>query len=112
MSIVFASFKHLKLPDNIRTLFKIPQIVLYLHDSYISKFYFINYLFANLVVAWLYKFQLIVAVEPDEIPRLENLYKRGQENQVRDLRMIGPEEIKEIEPNCVVRNITRGPGGP
>ena len=49
--------------------------------------------------------QLIVAVEPEEIPRLENLYKRGQENQVRDLRMIGPEEIKEIEPNCVVRKL-------
>ena len=27
---------------------------LYLHDSYISKFEFMNYLFANLVVAWLY----------------------------------------------------------
>ena len=111
-SIVFASFQHLKLPINIKTLFKIPQIVLYLHESYISKFYFMNYLCANLVVAWLYKFQLIVAVEPDEIPRLENLYKRGQENQVRDLRMIGSEEIKEIEPNCVVRNITRGPEDP
>ena len=41
-------------------------------------------------------------MEPEEIPRLENLYKRGQENNVRDLRMIGPEEIKKIEPNCVV----------
>ena len=41
-------------------------------------------------------------MEPEEIPRLENLYKRGQENNVRDLRMIGPEEIQEIEPNCVV----------
>ena len=26
---------------------------LYLHDSYISKFEFMNYLFANLLVAWL-----------------------------------------------------------
>ena len=27
---------------------------LYLHDSYISKLEFMNYLFANLLVAWLY----------------------------------------------------------
>ena len=27
--------------------------LLYLHDSYISKFQFMNYLFANLLVAWL-----------------------------------------------------------
>ena len=25
---------------------------LYLHDSYITKFYFMNYAFAKLVVAW------------------------------------------------------------
>ncbi|KAK7458949.1 hypothetical protein BaRGS_00039080 [Batillaria attramentaria] len=45
--------------------------------------------------------KLIVAVEPEEVPRLENLYKRGLENGVKDLRMVGPEEIKDIEPNCV-----------
>ena len=27
---------------------------LYLHDSYITKFDFVNYAFAKLVVAWLY----------------------------------------------------------
>ena len=27
---------------------------LYLHDSYITKFDFMNYAFANLVLAWLY----------------------------------------------------------
>ena len=44
MSIVFTSFKHPKLPISI----KIPVIV------YIfSKFEFMNYLFANLLVAWL-----------------------------------------------------------
>lgn len=47
-------------------------------------------------------FQLIVATEPDEIPRLENLLKRGIENGVKDLRMIEASEIKDIEPNCVV----------
>ena len=48
LSIVFASFKHPKLPISI----KIPVVLLYLHDRYISKFEFMNYLFANLV-AWL-----------------------------------------------------------
>ena len=28
---------------------------LYLHDSYITKFDFVNYAFANLIVAWLQK---------------------------------------------------------
>ena len=53
MSIVFASFKHFKLPISIIIPVTIPQIV-YLDDSYISKFDFMNYLFANLVVPWLY----------------------------------------------------------
>ena len=40
------SFKHLKLPISI----KIPNC-LYLHDSYITRFDFMNYAFAKLVVA-------------------------------------------------------------
>ena len=47
MFIVFTSFKHPKLPISM----KIP--VTQLHDSYISKFEFMNYFFANLLVAWL-----------------------------------------------------------
>ena len=47
-------------------------------------------------------FQLIVATEPEEIPRLEKLLERGNENGVKDLRMIEGNEIKDIEPNCVV----------
>ncbi|KAK6183693.1 hypothetical protein SNE40_011123 [Patella caerulea] len=45
--------------------------------------------------------KLIVAVTPDEIPRLDKLYERGLENGVKDLKMVGPDEIKNIEPNCV-----------
>ncbi|XP_076464790.1 L-2-hydroxyglutarate dehydrogenase, mitochondrial-like [Babylonia areolata] len=45
--------------------------------------------------------KLIVAVEPEEVPRLEKLLERGQENGVKDLKMVGPEGIREIEPNCV-----------
>lgn len=44
-----------------------------------------------------------MAVEPDEVPRLDKLLERGVENGVKDLKMVGPEGIKEIEPNCVVR---------
>ena len=46
MSIVFTSFKHPKLPISITNSCH----CLYLHDSYISKFGFMNYLFANLLV--------------------------------------------------------------
>ena len=35
---------------------------LYLHDSYISKFEFMNYLFAYLLVVWLYSYTLSVRV--------------------------------------------------
>ncbi|XP_005109885.1 L-2-hydroxyglutarate dehydrogenase, mitochondrial [Aplysia californica] len=45
--------------------------------------------------------KLIVAVDPDEVSRLEGLLERGQKNGVKDLRMVGPDEIKDIEPNCV-----------
>ena len=55
MSIVFTSFKHPKLPISIKIPVTLLQIVyINLHDSYISKFDFMNYLFANLLVAWLY----------------------------------------------------------
>lgn len=47
-------------------------------------------------------FQLIVAVDKEEISRLEGLFERGNQNGVKDLRMLGPKEIKEIEPNCEV----------
>ena len=55
MSIVFTSFKHPKLPISIKNPVTLLQIVytFYLHDRYISKFEFMNYLFANLLVAWL-----------------------------------------------------------
>ncbi|KAL5008019.1 hypothetical protein ScPMuIL_013600 [Solemya velum] len=45
--------------------------------------------------------KLIVATDKAQVSRLDMLYERGQENGVKDLRMIGPEEIKDIEPNCV-----------
>ena len=44
--IVFASYKLLKLPISIKIPVTLPQIVY----TYISKFEFMNYLFANLLV--------------------------------------------------------------
>src|SRR5918912_2543441 len=43
--------------------------------------------------------KLIVAVEEEELPRLQNLWDRATANGVPGLRMVGPEEIKEIEPH-------------
>jgi len=47
---------------------------------------------------------VIVATNDDELPRLQRLYERGQENGVTGLRLIGPEELSVLEPNCRVRD--------
>lgn len=44
--------------------------------------------------------KLIVAVEEKEIKPLEDLYKRGLANNVKDLEMIDGDEIVKIEPHC------------
>ncbi|XP_048830123.1 L-2-hydroxyglutarate dehydrogenase, mitochondrial [Brienomyrus brachyistius] len=44
--------------------------------------------------------KLIVAVEREEIPRLNALYERGQSNNVRDLCIIDAKGIREREPYC------------
>ena len=43
-----------------------------------------------------------MAVSDEEMPRLKALYERGMQNGVKDLRMVGPEELREIEPYCQV----------
>src|SRR5919202_4323542 len=45
--------------------------------------------------------KVIVASTEDEIPRLENIYQRGQASGVEGLELIGPERLREIEPHCV-----------
>ena len=42
--------------------------------------------------------KVIVATSPEELPRLENLYKRGLENGL-EVRRITSEEVKEKEPH-------------
>jgi L-2-hydroxyglutarate oxidase len=43
--------------------------------------------------------KVIVALTPDELPRLEELHRRGTANGVPELRKITKEEIKEYEPH-------------
>ncbi len=42
--------------------------------------------------------KVIVALNESEIPRLENLYRRGIANGVQDLELIGQERLHELEP--------------
>ena len=44
-----SSFKNLKLPNSIKIPDTIKANCLYLHDSYITKFYFMNYAFGQSV---------------------------------------------------------------
>ena len=47
--------------------------------------------------------KVIVAIDTDELPRLEELHRRGEANGLVGLRMIGPEELREIEPHSTGR---------
>ena len=44
--------------------------------------------------------KLIIATEEAELPRLDELERRGRANEVPGLRRIGPDEIAEIEPHA------------
>ncbi|MGC1902905.1 MAG: L-2-hydroxyglutarate oxidase, partial [Candidatus Acidiferrum sp.] len=44
--------------------------------------------------------KLIVATSKEELPRLEELYRRGVENGLRGLRILEPKEIHEYEPHA------------
>jgi L-2-hydroxyglutarate oxidase len=44
--------------------------------------------------------KVIVATSAEERPRLQDLLARGQANGVAGLRMLGPEELREIEPHA------------
>jgi L-2-hydroxyglutarate oxidase len=44
--------------------------------------------------------KVIVATSADEVPRLEELRQRGEANGLAGLRLIGPEELREIEPHA------------
>jgi len=44
--------------------------------------------------------KIVVATEEAELPRLENLWQRGNANGLQGLRKLNPEQIKEIEPHA------------
>ena len=44
--------------------------------------------------------KIVVATDAGELPRLENLWERGQANGLQGLRKLGPEQIREIEPHA------------
>lgn len=43
--------------------------------------------------------KIVVATQPEELPRLNSLEERGRANDLKGLRRLGPEEIKEYEPH-------------
>jgi L-2-hydroxyglutarate oxidase len=44
--------------------------------------------------------KIVVATEESELPRLDNLWERGNANGLRGLRKLNPRQIKEIEPHA------------
>jgi L-2-hydroxyglutarate oxidase LhgO len=44
--------------------------------------------------------KVIVATRPQELPRLEELRRRGEANGLTGIRLIGPDELGEIEPHA------------
>ncbi len=54
--------------------------------------------------------KVIVAITEDEIPKLEELFRRGQGNGLKGLQMLNGEEIREIEPHAAGIRGIRVPG--
>jgi len=54
--------------------------------------------------------KVVVALEEAELPRLEELHRRGTENGVPGIAMIGPERLKEIEPHSAGIRALHVPG--
>lgn len=44
--------------------------------------------------------KIVVATSTDELPRLENLWQRGNDNGLLGLKKLNPAQIKEIEPHA------------
>jgi len=44
--------------------------------------------------------KLVVAVRPDDLPRLDELERRARANGVQDLARLGPDEIATVEPHA------------
>ena len=44
--------------------------------------------------------KVVVATSQEELPRLDELHRRGEANGLRGLELIGPERLKELEPHA------------
>ena len=44
--------------------------------------------------------KVVVATSPAELPRLEELHRRGLANGLKGMEILGPERLKEIEPHA------------
>src|SRR5690606_30559598 len=44
--------------------------------------------------------KLVVALTPEDVGRLDDLYARADRNAVPGLRRVGPAEIRDLEPHC------------
>ena len=54
--------------------------------------------------------KVILATSADQLPRLQALYERGTANGVPGLEMIGPERLREIEPQARAVGALHSPG--
>ncbi|MEK6711632.1 MAG: L-2-hydroxyglutarate oxidase, partial [Nitrospinota bacterium] len=54
--------------------------------------------------------KLVVATSPEELPRLEELLRRGTANGAPGLEMVGPERLREIEPHAAGLRALWSPG--
>lgn len=54
--------------------------------------------------------KVIVATRPAEVPRLEELHRRGIANGAAGLELIGPEALRELEPHAAGVRALRVPG--
>jgi L-2-hydroxyglutarate oxidase LhgO len=54
--------------------------------------------------------KLIVAIDDSELDRLADLEARGRANGVPGLRMVGPDELREIEPHAAGVRALHSPG--
>jgi L-2-hydroxyglutarate oxidase LhgO len=54
--------------------------------------------------------KVIVAAQNDELERIEELRRRGEVNGISGVRMLTPEELREIEPHCAGVRALHVPG--
>src|SRR5712692_3891386 len=45
--------------------------------------------------------KVVVAISDEELPRLDELHRRGVANGLEGLEIIGPEQLKELEPHAI-----------